>query len=41
MSLVEIADQVIALDGGKVAQIGSPKDLIAREGALAAMFGAP
>jgi ATP-binding cassette subfamily B protein len=41
MSLVEIADQVIALDGGKVAQIGSPKDLITREGALAAMFGAP
>jgi ATP-binding cassette subfamily B protein len=41
MSLVEIADQVIALDGGKVAQVGSPKDLMAREGALAAMFGAP
>jgi ATP-binding cassette subfamily B protein len=41
MSLVEIAEQVIALDGGKVAQIGSPKELMAREGALAAMFGAP
>jgi ATP-binding cassette subfamily B protein len=41
MSLVEIADQVIALDGGKVAQIGSPKELMTREGALAAMFGAP
>jgi ATP-binding cassette subfamily B protein len=41
MSLVEIADQVIALDAGKVAQAGSPKELMAREGALAAMFGAP
>ncbi len=40
MSLVEVADQVIVLEGGKVAQTGSPKELIAHEGALAAMFGA-
>ena len=40
MSLVEIADQVIALEDGRVTQSGSPRQLMAREGALAAMFGA-
>lgn len=40
MSLVEIADQVIALEGGKVAQSDSPEALMASGGALARLFGA-
>src|SRR5262249_7790729 len=40
MSLVEIADQVIALEGGKVAQSDSPENLMAGGGALARLFGA-
>jgi ATP-binding cassette subfamily B protein len=39
-SLVEIADQVIALEGGKVAQADSPEELMAREGPLFKPFGA-
>jgi ATP-binding cassette, subfamily B, bacterial len=39
-SLVEIADQVIALEGGKVAQSDSPEELMASGGALVKLFGA-
>ncbi len=38
-SLVEIADQVIVLEGGKVAQIGSPGELMVTGSAFATMFG--
>ncbi len=40
MSLVEIADQVIALDAGKVVHSDSPAGLIASGHALAKFFGA-
>ncbi|HKC87655.1 MAG TPA: ABC transporter ATP-binding protein, partial [Blastocatellia bacterium] len=40
MSLVEIADYVIALEGGKVAQADSPAGLMASGGALVKLFGA-
>ena len=39
-SLVEISDQVIALEGGKVAQSDSPEELMASGGALVKLFGA-
>jgi ATP-binding cassette, subfamily B, bacterial len=39
-SLVEIADQVIALEGGKVALADSPEELMASGGALVKLFGA-
>lgn len=38
MSLVEIADWVIVLDGGKVTQMGAPQELLVSNGALATMF---
>jgi ATP-binding cassette subfamily B protein len=39
MSLVEIADQVLVLEGGRVAQAGPPKALAASGGALVKLFG--
>lgn len=41
-SLIEIADQVVVLEGGKVVEAGPPLELLARGGALARIFrGAP
>jgi len=39
ISLVEIADHVIALEGGKVAQADSPTELMASGGVLVRLFG--
>ena len=39
LSLVEIADQVVVLEGGRVVQAGAPEQLRARGGTLAAFFG--
>jgi len=38
--LVEIADQVIALEGGKVARADSPEGLMVSGAALVKLFGA-
>ncbi len=38
-SLIEIADQVVVLEGGKVVESGPPMELLARGGALARHFG--
>ena len=38
-SLIELADQVVVLDGGKVVETGPPMELMARGGALARLFG--
>jgi ATP-binding cassette subfamily B protein len=39
LSLIEMADLVIVIDGGKVVESGPPMELMARETALASLFG--
>ncbi|MBI3666711.1 MAG: ABC transporter ATP-binding protein [Acidobacteria bacterium] len=41
LSLVEIADSVVILDEGKVAEAGPPMELLARSGPLTRLFGEP
>jgi subfamily B ATP-binding cassette protein MsbA len=39
LSTVQTADQVIVLEGGRVAEVGAPQDLIARPGRFAQLHG--
>jgi ATP-binding cassette subfamily B protein len=39
MSLVELADMVVVIDGGRVVEAGPPSDLLSRDGFLARQFG--